>query len=39
FKKKGRYLRSIELSREHHLYRQDFCGCIFSKVEREAMKK
>lgn len=35
FKKKGRYLRSIELSKEHELYRQDFCGCIFSKVERE----
>lgn len=39
FKKKGRYLRSIELSKEHDLYRQDFCGCVFSKVEREAMKK
>ena len=31
FKKKGGYLRSIELSREHDLYRQDYCGCIFSK--------
>lgn len=37
FKKKSRYLRSIELSKEHHLYRQDYCGCVFSKVER--MKK
>lgn len=31
FKKKGGYLRSIELSREYGLYRQDFCGCLFSK--------
>lgn len=39
FKKKGRYLRSIELSKENDLYRQDYCGCIFSKLEREAIKK
>lgn len=31
FKKKGGYLRSIELSKEHNLYRQNFCGCIYSK--------
>ncbi|MGN1111007.1 MAG: epoxyqueuosine reductase QueH [Oscillospiraceae bacterium] len=31
FKKKGGYLRSIELSREYGLYRQNYCGCIFSK--------
>ncbi|MBR1759057.1 MAG: epoxyqueuosine reductase QueH [Lachnospiraceae bacterium] len=31
FKKKNGYLRSIELSKEHDLYRQDYCGCIFSK--------
>lgn len=30
FKKKGGYLRSIELSREYGLYRQNYCGCIFS---------
>lgn len=35
FKKQSRYLRSIELSKEHNLYRQDYCGCIFSKIERE----
>ena len=35
FKKKNGYKRSIELSAEYHLYRQDYCGCIFSKVERE----
>lgn len=35
FKKKNGYKRSIELSQEYHLYRQDYCGCIFSKAERE----
>jgi len=36
FKKKNGYKRSIELSEEYGLYRQDFCGCSFSKAEREA---
>lgn len=31
FKKKNGYKRSIELSREYDLYRQNFCGCVFSK--------
>ena len=31
FKKEGGYLRSIELSKLYNLYRQDFCGCEFSK--------
>ncbi len=31
FKKGGGYLRSIELSKEFVLYRQDYCGCDFSK--------
>ncbi len=31
FKKKNGYKRSIELSREYNLYRQDYCGCIYSK--------
>lgn len=30
FKKKNGYKRSIELSKEYGLYRQDYCGCIFS---------
>lgn len=38
FKKKEGYKRSIELSRQYDLYRQDFCGCAFSKAEREALK-
>ena len=39
FKKKGGYLRSIELSREHGLYRQDYCGCAYSKARREDEKR
>lgn len=35
FKKKNGYKRSIELSKEYNLYRQNYCGCIFSKAERE----
>ncbi|WP_418558118.1 epoxyqueuosine reductase QueH [Hominenteromicrobium sp.] len=31
FKKKGGYLRSIELSKKYNLYRQNYCGCIYSK--------
>ena len=34
FKKKGGYQRSIALSKEFGLYRQDYCGCIFSQRER-----
>ncbi len=30
FKKKNGYKRSIELSKEYNLYRQDYCGCVFS---------
>ena len=35
FKKKNGYKRSVELSAEYGLYRQDYCGCVFSKRERE----
>ena len=35
FKKKNGYKRSLELSKEYGLYRQDYCGCIYSKQERE----
>lgn len=38
FKKKNGYKRSIELSAEYDLYRQDYCGCAFSKAERERQK-
>ena len=36
FKKKNGYKRSTELSKEYGLYRQDYCGCVYSKLEREA---
>ena len=39
FKKKNGYKRSIELSKQYHLYRQDYCGCIYSKKERELTKE
>lgn len=39
FKKKNGYKRSTELSREYGLYRQDYCGCIYSKMERERQKR
>ena len=34
FKKQGGYYRSIDLSKEYCLYRQDFCGCIYSKRQK-----
>ena len=39
FKKKNGYKRSVELSAEYGLYRQDYCGCVFSKREREKQKE
>lgn len=33
FKKKNGYKRSVELSAEYGLYRQNYCGCVFSKAE------
>ena len=33
FKKKNGYIRSIEISKELNLYRQNYCGCKFSKGE------
>lgn len=35
FKKREGYKRSIELSREYNLYRQNFCGCVYSRREAE----
>lgn len=34
FKKRDGYRRSVELSKEYELYRQDYCGCVYSKNER-----
>ncbi len=39
FKKKNGYKRSVELSAMYGMYRQDYCGCIFSKNERELQKE
>ncbi len=38
FKKKNGYARSIELSKEYGLYRQNFCGCVFSERDAERRK-
>lgn len=38
FKKRNGYKRSIELSSEYNLYRQNFCGCIYSKILSEKIK-
>lgn len=39
FKKRNGYKRSVELSTLYNLYRQDYCGCVFSRREREEMNK
>ena len=39
FKKREGYKRSIHLSAEYNLYRQDYCGCAFSKAEAEKRKQ
>ena len=39
FKKKNGYKRSIELSKIYDLYRQDYCGCIYSKRDRMNQKQ
>lgn len=38
FKKREGYKRSIELSAKYSLYRQDYCGCIYSRAAREKEK-
>ena len=35
FKKNDGYKKSVELSRRYGFYRQDYCGCVYSKIERE----
>lgn len=39
FLQKWDYKRSVEISKEHGLYRQNYCGCEFSRIERENRKK
>lgn len=38
FKKNEGFKQSIELSKKYNLYRQDYCGCIYSKKEKEESK-
>lgn len=38
FKKESGYQNSIQLSKEFSLYRQDYCGCLFSKKEKDDLK-
>jgi len=39
FKKQNGYQKSIEFSKQYDLYRQDYCGCIYSKIERDQRKE
>lgn len=39
FKKKNGYLQSTKISKEYGMYRQNYCGCIFSLKEREVYEK
>ncbi len=39
FKKENGYKRSIELCKIHDIYRQDYCGCVFSLNERKETSK
>lgn len=38
FKKRDGYRRSVQLSAQYGLYRQNYCGCRFSRAERERQK-
>ncbi|HNR65210.1 MAG TPA: epoxyqueuosine reductase QueH [Atribacterota bacterium] len=39
FKKRAGFQRSIELSHQYQLYRQDYCGCIFSRQQEKIMDR
>lgn len=39
FKKRGGYQRSLQLSKDYALYRQDFCGCAISAREAEERRR
>lgn len=38
FKKRNGYKRSVELSKEYGLYRQNYCGCVYSKTIESTQK-
>ena len=39
FKKRNGYKRSVELSHQYNMYRQDFCGCVYSMNEAKERRK
>ena len=39
FKKRGGYLRSTQLSAEYGLWRQDYCGCVYSYSQKERLQQ
>lgn len=39
FKKKDGYRKSTQISKEYHMYRQYYCGCVYSKRDRDAQIK
>ncbi|OJF76578.1 MAG: hypothetical protein BKP49_06270 [Treponema sp. CETP13] len=39
FKKKNGYKRSTEISKAYNMYRQDYCGCIYSKINTEKQRE
>ena len=40
FKKKAGFQRSIEMSKEYELYRQNYCGCVYSmRTDKQANKQ
>ncbi|HID54898.1 TPA: hypothetical protein EYP37_00095, partial [Candidatus Poribacteria bacterium] len=39
FKKKGGFQKSVIMSKRYNLYRQDYCGCIFSLREAERRRR
>ncbi len=39
FKKKGGYQKSIQLSHEYNLYRQNYCGCVYSKIASDTERE
>ena len=39
FKKKDGFKKTMEIAKKHNFYRQNYCGCVYSKMEREAYDK
>lgn len=39
FKKKDGFKKTMEIAKKHNFYRQNYCGCVYSKIEREEYEK